>query len=67
MTRCHAAAAEEDEEEDDDDDELCSARKSGMGGTRSNAARETEERELECSNYNRVRVRESHGIIITNT
>lgn len=69
MTRCHAAAAEEDEEEDDDN-ELCSARKDGVGGIRSNVARERErqkKRERDCSNYNRVRVRESHGVIITNT
>lgn len=40
MTRCHATAAKEDEEEDDD--ELYSARKDGVGGIRSNVARETE-------------------------
>lgn len=68
MTRCHAAAAEEDEEEDDDG--LCSAWKGVLEGRERDRERRRERdraREFERSNYNRVRVRESLGIIIMNT
>lgn len=59
MTRCHTAAAEED------DERVVQRAERSVGGKKE---RESEKaREFERSNYNRVRVRESHDVIIMNT